>query len=164
MWERGVRVWRGPDPARATRPLRLWAVEGSNGVGKRLAQRLVSDGETVLDVPANLSARARVFSTGHGRKNDGADVLSVALVTDLTELDRRMAAADKQLGELLDATGTGLRGLYGIGPCAARLLGDVGTSLDSPTAAGSRPGTAPRRSRPPAVTSTVTDRRSPRPR
>jgi transposase len=46
-------------------PLRLWAVEGCQGVGRHLAQRLVADGEPVVDVPAKLSARARVFSTGH---------------------------------------------------------------------------------------------------
>lgn len=33
-------------------PSRRWAVEGCNGVGKHLAQRLVADGETVVDVPA----------------------------------------------------------------------------------------------------------------
>jgi transposase len=45
---------------------RLWAVEGCQGVGRHLAQRLVADGEIVVDVPAKLSARARVFSTGQG--------------------------------------------------------------------------------------------------
>jgi hypothetical protein len=35
------------------------------GVG-HLAQRLIAGAETVLDVPAKLSARARVFSTGQG--------------------------------------------------------------------------------------------------
>ena len=38
---------------------RVWAVEGCAGVGRHLAQRLVADGETVLDVPAKLAARAR---------------------------------------------------------------------------------------------------------
>ena len=47
-------------------PQRVWAVEGCQGVGRHLAQRLVADGETVVDVPAKLSARARVFSTGQG--------------------------------------------------------------------------------------------------
>lgn len=37
-------------------------------------------GETVLDVPAKLSARARVFSTGQGRKTDPVDAHSVAVV------------------------------------------------------------------------------------
>ncbi|MCX2952821.1 IS110 family transposase [Lentzea sp. NEAU-D7] len=49
-------------------------------MGKHLAQRLVSDGEPVLDVPAKLAARARVFDTGHGRKTDATDARSVALV------------------------------------------------------------------------------------
>jgi hypothetical protein len=45
---------------------RLWAVEGCNGIGGHIAQRLVADGETVVDVPSKLSARARVFATGQG--------------------------------------------------------------------------------------------------
>ncbi len=45
-------------------PDRVWAVEGCQGVGRHLAQRLVADGEPVVDVPAKLSARVRVFSTG----------------------------------------------------------------------------------------------------
>jgi transposase len=45
---------------------RVWAVEGCQGVGRHLAQRLVADGEPVVDVPAKLSARTRVFSTGTG--------------------------------------------------------------------------------------------------
>jgi len=51
-------------------PGRTWAVEGCNGIGRHIAQRLVADGEPVVDVPAELSARARVFSTGQGRKTD----------------------------------------------------------------------------------------------
>jgi transposase len=42
---------------------RVWAIEGCNGIGKHIAQRLVADGEIVLDVPAKLSARARLFNT-----------------------------------------------------------------------------------------------------
>jgi transposase len=61
-------------------PDRIWAVEGCNGIGRHLAQRLVADGEPVLDVPAKLSARTRVFSTGHGRKTDATDAHSVAVV------------------------------------------------------------------------------------
>jgi transposase len=59
---------------------RVWAVEGCNGVGRYLAQRLVADGEPVVDVPAKLSARARVFSTGQGRKTDATDAHSIAVV------------------------------------------------------------------------------------
>jgi transposase len=58
---------------------RTWAVEGCNGIGGHIAQRLVADSEPVVDVPAKLSARARVFSTGQGRKTDPVDAHSVAL-------------------------------------------------------------------------------------
>jgi hypothetical protein len=61
-------------------PVRTWAIEGCNGIGRHLAQRLVADGETVVDVPAKPSARARVFSTGQGRKTDPVDAHSVAVV------------------------------------------------------------------------------------
>jgi transposase len=58
---------------------RVWAVEGCAGIGRHIAQRLVSDGEAVLDVPAKLSARVRVFDTGQGRKTDPVDAHSVAV-------------------------------------------------------------------------------------
>jgi transposase len=58
---------------------RLWAVEGSNGTGRSLAQRLLADGERVVDVPAKLAARARILDTGHGRKTDAHDAHSVAV-------------------------------------------------------------------------------------
>lgn len=45
-------------------PQRVWAVEGCQGIGRHLVQRLVDDSETVVDVPAKLSARVRVFATG----------------------------------------------------------------------------------------------------
>lgn len=59
---------------------RRWAVEGCNGIGRHVAQRLVADGEFVVDVPAKLAARARVFDTGNGRKTDPAAAHSVAVV------------------------------------------------------------------------------------
>ena len=194
-------------------PDRQWAVEGCNGIGRHIAQRLVADGEPVVDVPAKLSARARVFSTGQGRKTDPVDAHSVALVglrssglrvieaddatvalrllvdrrdelglarsqtinrihrlllellpggakkflsvdqakallatvrprdvvgktrrrlaaeliTELASIDKRIKSADRELNDLIDATGSTLRDLHGIGPSgAARLLGDVG--------------------------------------
>ena len=58
---------------------RRWAVEGCFGAGRSLAQRLVADGELVLDVPAKLAARVRVYSRGHGRKTDKDDAVSVGL-------------------------------------------------------------------------------------
>jgi transposase len=192
---------------------RVWAVEGCNGIGRHIAQRLVADGETVVDVPAKLSARARVFATGQGRKTDPVDAHSVAvaalrtnglrqvivddttvalrllvdrrdglgrartetvgrlhhlllelvpggakkhlsarqartllntvrprgivgrtrrqlaseLITELTVIDKKIKAANSQLTELVEATGSNLQQLHGIGPSgAARLLGDIG--------------------------------------
>ncbi len=211
---------------------RTWAVEGANGIGKHLAQRLIADDETVVDVPAKLSARARVFSTGQGRKTDATDAHSIAvvalrtptlrrvevdgehvalrlladrrdelgarrtdtvnrlhrlllelipggaktwlsaaqaktllasvrprdvvgktrralaveMVADIVALDKKMKAADKQLTELITATGSGLLSLRGIGPVtAARILGDVGDVARFPTKGhfASWTGTAP---------------------
>jgi transposase len=61
-------------------PNRIWAVEGCQGIGRHIANRLLADGEQVVDVPPKLSARARVFTTGQGRKTDATDAHSVALV------------------------------------------------------------------------------------
>jgi transposase len=58
---------------------RVWAVEGCDGIGRHVAQRLVADGETVLDVPAKLSARARLFDTAQARKTDPADAHCIAV-------------------------------------------------------------------------------------
>lgn len=59
---------------------RVWAIEGCQGIGRHIATRLLADGEQVVDVPPKLSARARVFATGQGRKTDATDAHSVALV------------------------------------------------------------------------------------
>ena len=61
-------------------PERTWAVEGANGTGRPLAQRLVEAGERVVDVPAKLAARVRLFDTGHNRKTDALDAHSIAMV------------------------------------------------------------------------------------
>src|SRR4051794_11726154 len=58
---------------------RVWAVDGSYGIGRHIAQRLVAEGEAVLDVPAKLSARVRVVDTRQGRKTDPVDAHSVAV-------------------------------------------------------------------------------------
>jgi transposase len=58
---------------------RRWAVEGCFGAGRSLAQRLVADGEMVLDVPAKLAARVRVYSCGHGRKTGKHDAVPAGL-------------------------------------------------------------------------------------
>ncbi|WP_344722845.1 IS110 family transposase, partial [Pseudonocardia yunnanensis] len=54
-------------------------IEGAGGLGAPLATRLLADGLEVLDVPAKLAARVRVLSTGHGRKTDEADAVSVGV-------------------------------------------------------------------------------------
>jgi transposase len=61
-------------------PERRWAVENASGLGRPLAQRLLGDGEAVVDVPPKLAARVRLLSNGHGRKTDAADAVSTALV------------------------------------------------------------------------------------
>ena len=59
---------------------RVWAIEGTSGTGRPLAQRLLADGEVVLDVPAKLAARSRVFDTGQGRKTDAHDAHAIVMV------------------------------------------------------------------------------------
>lgn len=59
-------------------PQRRFAVEGASGLGRGIAQQLAAAGEDVADVPATLSARARLLATGGGRKTDAADALHIA--------------------------------------------------------------------------------------
>lgn len=59
---------------------RVWAIEGASGVGALLAQQLVAAGETVLDVPAALSARVRILDSGRNDKTDPHDARSAAIV------------------------------------------------------------------------------------
>ena len=78
---------------------RVWAIEGCAGIGGHVAVRLLGDGEQVVDVPPKLSARARVFATGQGRKTDATDAHSVALVgTRMSGL--RPVVDDEQLAVL----------------------------------------------------------------
>jgi len=58
---------------------RTWAIEGAQGVGLGLAQRLVAEGEPVIDVPAKLATRIRALGGGSGRKTDNADAYAVAV-------------------------------------------------------------------------------------
>jgi hypothetical protein len=71
---------------------RVWAVEGCAGIGRHIAQRLVADGETVLDVPAKLSARVRIFDTGQGRKTDPVDAHSVAVPASAAQAYARLSS------------------------------------------------------------------------
>ena len=67
--KRFARAWRD----------QTWAIEGARGVGLGLAQRLATEGETVLNVPAKLSARVRALGGGSGRKTDDTDAYAVAV-------------------------------------------------------------------------------------
>jgi transposase len=71
-----------------------WAVEGSNGAGRPLAQRLVADGHHVVDVPAKLAARVRLLDTGHGRKTDAHDAHAVAVAA-VRSKELRVLSADR---------------------------------------------------------------------
>jgi transposase len=82
-----------------TWPHRVWAVEGANGAGRPLAQRLVEAGEQVLDVSAKLAARVRLFDTGHNRKTDALDAHSIAIVAVRTP-GLRVVTADGELEAL----------------------------------------------------------------
>jgi transposase len=77
-------------------PDRVWAVEGANGIGRPLAQRLLAAGEPVLDVPAKLAARARVFGTGQGRKTDATDAHAIVMVA-LRDRGLRQVSSDPEL-------------------------------------------------------------------
>src|SRR4029453_9657380 len=80
-------------------PERVWAVEGSNGAGRPLAQRLLANGEQVVDVPAKLAARARLFDTGHNRKTHAHDAHAVAVVAVRTQ-NLRVLCYDVELEAL----------------------------------------------------------------
>jgi transposase len=72
---------------------RVRAAGGCGGIGRHIAQRLVADGESVVDVPAKLSARARVLATGQGRKTGATDAHPVAVVALRTD-GLQVVAAD----------------------------------------------------------------------
>jgi transposase len=95
--------WHASWPGAVARPWlkkgRVWAVEGANGIGRPLTQRLLASGEQVLDVPAKLAARARVFDTGQGRKTDAADAHAIVMVA-LRDKGLREVRTDPDLAVL----------------------------------------------------------------
>jgi transposase len=94
-----VRGYRAMLAAVKRWPERMWAIEGCQGIGRHIANRLLADGEQVVDVPPKLSARTRVFATGQGRKTDVTDAHSVALAaTRMSGL--RPVVNDQQLAVL----------------------------------------------------------------
>jgi hypothetical protein len=87
---------RWPDPT--------WAIEGASGLGAPLTARLRTDGIDVVDVPAKLAARVRMLSTGHGRKNDDADAVSVGIAAKRTQVEfRRTISLSRKPGRSIAA-------------------------------------------------------------
>ena len=76
-----------------------WAIEGAAGLGAPLITRLSTDGITATDVPAKLATRVRMLSTGHGRKSDDADAVSVGVAA-LTASGLRSVAVDEAITAL----------------------------------------------------------------
>ena len=74
-------------------PDAVWAIEGATGLGSPLVAWLSGDGIVAVDVPAKLAARVRMLSTGHGRKNDDADAVSVGIAA-LSASGLRSAAVE----------------------------------------------------------------------
>ena len=98
----------------------------------------------------SLSAAQAKALLGEVRPRDAAGKarhrVAAELVSDLERIYQRKKAADKELRELLKATGTTLTSLHGIGPsAAARLLTEAGDVARFPSKAhfASWNGTAP---------------------
>ena len=73
-------------------PERRWAVEGARGLGHGLSQWLLTEGESVVDVPARLVARVRLLSGGG--KSDPADARAIALAAQPLTALRAVRAED----------------------------------------------------------------------
>lgn len=73
---------------------RRWAIESASGLGALLAQQLVAAGETVVDVPATLSARVRLLDRGHSDKSDPHDARAAAIVALRHNALRQVAPVD----------------------------------------------------------------------
>ena len=78
-----------------------WAIEGCNGVGKHLSQRLFSTGERVVDVSTRRAALIRVYAGGNGRKNDDTDAEAIAMVAVHTPDVPEVRADDRSVARWL---------------------------------------------------------------
>jgi transposase len=74
----------------------MWAIEGASGLGAPLTAWLSGDRVEAVDVPAKLATRVRMLSTGHGRKNDDADAVSVGIAA-LSATGLRSAAVEEAI-------------------------------------------------------------------
>ena len=84
-------------------PNASWAIEGAAGLGAPLTTRLAADGIQAVNVPAKLARRVRLLSTGHGRKTDEADALSVGIAA-LTATRLNTTVIDEALAALRAVT------------------------------------------------------------
>ena len=86
-------------------PNRIWAIDNVGGLGRLLGQQLAGSGETVVDVPASMTARTRRLSGHSGRRTDGFDARAVAILgashTRLRQVCRDDAGAELRV--LLDS-------------------------------------------------------------
>lgn len=71
----------------------MWAIKGATGMGATLATYLADDGGPPQTFLAKLAARVRLLSTGHGRKDDDADAVSVRIAA-LTASRQNTAIVD----------------------------------------------------------------------
>lgn len=114
---------------------RTWAIEGCNGVGKHLSQRLVAAGERVVDVSTRRAALVRVFAGGNGRKNDDTDAYAIAMVAVHTP-DLPVVSTDSRSSALRLLSQRRRELVGGRTQCVCRLHRDLVALL---------PGGAPRR-------------------
>ena len=77
-------------------PGAMWAIEGASGLGAPLTAWLSGDRIEAVDVPAKLATRVRMLSTGHSRKSDKADAVSVGIAA-LTAAGLRSAAVEEAI-------------------------------------------------------------------
>src|SRR6266542_2451634 len=99
-------------------PQRVWAVEGCNGIGRHVAQRLVAGGaKKHLSAPQARTILATVRPrnvVGRTRRQLASD-----LITELAVIDKKIKQANAALTALIATTGSRLRRLNGIGPSVA---------------------------------------------
>jgi transposase len=124
-------------------PGATWAIEGASGLGTPLATRLSADGISVLDVPAKLATRVRMLSTGHGRKNDDADAVSVGVAALSAEglrshvVDEAITALRALVEHRDDIVKTRTQTINRLHVLLTQLLpGGAARQLDADTAAG----------------------------
>jgi transposase len=78
--------------------------------------------------------------------------LAIDLLGDVRRLDRDLTAIKSRIRDAVDASGTTLREVHGVGPIVAALILAMSVTWPgSPRRHGSRPTTAPPRSKPPAA-------------